>query len=89
MHSISPLDTSSCIHNIHYCVFYIAIRAGLGALLPTVGLYVRAKGIGADEAALLGFLAPAIGFFARAAVPILADRIGFHKFVRNQFGKNS
>lgn len=55
---------------------------GLGALLPTVGIYIRQKGIGADEAALLGFLAPFIGFFARAAVPILADRIGFHKFVR-------
>ncbi len=59
---------------------------GLGALLPTVGTYLRSKGIGADEAALLGFVAPLLGFFVRSLVPAAADRFGGHRIVRCPLG---
>lgn len=58
------------------------MRIGLwGAVIPTLSVYVRAKGIVADEMALLSFLSPLLALVVRPAVAFLADKTRQHKIV--------
>ena len=56
--------------------------AGLwGAMMPTLSVYARAKGIGADEMALLSFLSPLLALVVKPAVSFIADKTQQHRLV--------
>ena len=73
-------DVVTCVLLRKYQSCFIC--AGLwGAMMPTLSVYVRAKGFSADEMALLGFLSPLFALILRPAVAFLADKTHRHRLV--------
>ena len=61
--------------------FYYHIVSGIAAIIPSLSIYLKAKGIGADEMALLGFLTPLLALFVKPFIAFLADKTGWHRSV--------
>jgi hypothetical protein len=60
---------------------YFIIFAGIAAILPSLSMYLKAKGIDAHEMALLGFVTPLLAIFVKPIIAFIADKTGWHRSI--------